>query len=162
MIMKKDNDGKGKNNGKIPWSLITKAAGLTKAQITELRDQLLAKRQELASNMTDLMFEFSDASNGGGDSNELLERASELEGAEMAANLYSSQWGNLSEIEEALERMGDGTYGVCMANDEPIGIARLRARPWAKHCIKCASQFERTRSRSRPSREELFSYPEDE
>lgn len=49
----------------------------------------------------------------------------------------------LSKIEEALERIEDGSYGYCEVCEEPIGDARLRARPVATYCISCKEEQER-------------------
>ncbi len=46
------------------------------------------------------------------------------------------------EIDEALERIEDRTYGVCLATRRPITLARLRAKPWAKYCIDYARKRE--------------------
>ena len=43
----------------------------------------------------------------------------------------------LREVEEALARVKDGTYGVCQECDEPISPKRLQALPWAKFCVRC-------------------------
>ena len=43
----------------------------------------------------------------------------------------------LVKIEDALDRFRRGTYGTCEECDEPIGVARLRARPEATMCIVC-------------------------
>ena len=40
------------------------------------------------------------------------------------------------EIDEALERIAKGTYGICVATGKPIGKGRLRAEPWAKYCYE--------------------------
>ena len=47
-------------------------------------------------------------------------------------------------IDAAFLRMGDGTYGLCDACDNPIEIERLRATPFASRCFDCQSAFERT------------------
>ena len=44
----------------------------------------------------------------------------------------------LSDVERALEKLEDGTYGVCDSCGEPIGEERLEAIPWATLCISCA------------------------
>jgi RNA polymerase-binding protein DksA len=49
----------------------------------------------------------------------------------------------LSEIEAALKRIDDGTYGTCTACGKPIGIERLEAYPWASLCIDDARKAER-------------------
>lgn len=50
----------------------------------------------------------------------------------------------LVRIDAALERITAGTYGVCARCGEPIGLERLRARPFAELCIACARLAERS------------------
>ena len=40
-------------------------------------------------------------------------------------------------VEEALDRLDAGDYGICLACDEPIAEKRLRALPWARYCVAC-------------------------
>jgi DnaK suppressor protein len=50
----------------------------------------------------------------------------------------------LREIEQALARLDDGTYGVCEGTGEPIGARRLFARPWARYSAVFKEQLERS------------------
>lgn len=50
----------------------------------------------------------------------------------------------LREIDAALARIDDGTYGTCASCGKPIGEERLRARPWATLCIDCQRLQERS------------------
>jgi DnaK suppressor protein len=50
----------------------------------------------------------------------------------------------LRMLETARARMADGSYGVCIACGQDIGIARLRANPGAERCIRCQTVFEKT------------------
>jgi DnaK suppressor protein len=43
----------------------------------------------------------------------------------------------LREIGDALHRIDQGAYGVCMECDEPISPKRLDAVPWARYCVAC-------------------------
>jgi len=43
----------------------------------------------------------------------------------------------LKLIEEALDRIEAGDYGICMSCEEPISAKRLQALPWAKYCVTC-------------------------
>ena len=45
----------------------------------------------------------------------------------------------LADVERALAKLGDGTYGSCDTSGDPIGQARLEARPWSVLCVRCAS-----------------------
>jgi len=40
-------------------------------------------------------------------------------------------------VEEAMDRLDAGDYGICLACDEPIAEKRLRALPWARYCVTC-------------------------
>jgi DnaK suppressor protein len=48
-----------------------------------------------------------------------------------------------AEIEAALERMNDGSYGLCEGTDEPIGFRRLEVRPWTRFSVGHQEQLER-------------------
>ncbi|HEY7017192.1 MAG TPA: TraR/DksA C4-type zinc finger protein [Gaiellaceae bacterium] len=48
----------------------------------------------------------------------------------------------LSEIDAALKRIEDGTYGTCVNCGEPIAQERLEALPWATLCIDCKRKDE--------------------
>ena len=49
----------------------------------------------------------------------------------------------VSKIKEAVERIEEGTYGVCLGSGEAIPPARLEARPWAKYTIDYARLVEK-------------------
>jgi DnaK suppressor protein len=53
----------------------------------------------------------------------------------------------LAKIREALERIDDGTFGVCEECGEEISEARLRARPVTTLCIDCKMEEERQEKR---------------
>lgn len=46
----------------------------------------------------------------------------------------------LDEINKALDRIEDGTYGICIVTGEPIPVARLRALPWASMTVEAAER----------------------
>ncbi len=48
---------------------------------------------------------------------------------------------HLAEIEAALLRLDDGSYGLCVHCDTAIALARLEARPQASLCITCAGKL---------------------
>ncbi len=55
----------------------------------------------------------------------------------------------LAKIEEALQRIDDGTYGKCESCGGPIGIDRLKARPVTTLCIACKEDEEAAERRGR-------------
>jgi DnaK suppressor protein len=49
----------------------------------------------------------------------------------------------LRKIQKALEKIEDGTFGLCEECEQPISLKRLEARPEAPLCIKCKEEQER-------------------
>ena len=71
--------------------------------------------------------------------------------ADKAANSYTkeflfSQSNNeryiLQLVEEAIDRLGNGSFGQCVACHEEVQQKRLEAVPWARHCISCQEKQE--------------------
>jgi len=62
---------------------------------------------------------------------------------EMASTLEDNSTHVLQEIDEALARIDEGTFGTCRACGEPIGTERLEALPWATLCIDDKRKQER-------------------
>ncbi len=54
----------------------------------------------------------------------------------------------MDEIDAALARIGDGTYGTCVACGDPIPVERMEIVPAADRCVVC--QADRARARRRP------------
>jgi DnaK suppressor protein len=59
-----------------------------------------------------------------------------MTGAYQARTLYET----VKEIDQALERLDDGSYGRCQSCGQPIPAERLRALPWAALCVPCSSR----------------------
>jgi len=57
--------------------------------------------------------------------------------------IYLNQKKELAEIEEALKKIEEGTYGICEMCDEPIQEERLKIKPYAKYCIICREIIEK-------------------
>jgi RNA polymerase-binding protein DksA len=62
---------------------------------------------------------------------------------EMASSLEENSMHVLAEIDGALARIDEGTYGVCVRCGKPIGQERLEALPWATLCIDDKRKQER-------------------
>jgi DnaK suppressor protein len=48
----------------------------------------------------------------------------------------------IKKIRQSLEDIEDGTYGICESCGEDIAVARLKARPVTRHCIRCKTRLE--------------------
>ena len=62
--------------------------------------------------------------------------------------LVSRDLAELANVEQALARMADATYGECVDCASPIPYPRLAAHPAARRCVAC-QEFEEKRERSR-------------
>ena len=55
---------------------------------------------------------------------------------EFTIGLIAGERDTLKEIDAALRRIDDRTYGVCLATHQPISKARLSIKPWASYCVE--------------------------
>ncbi len=69
-----------------------------------------------------------------------------------AANIYNKQIlltlnenerMRLKDVDESLDRIENGTYGICEECGEPIGLKRLEVKPVAKYCVPCLTKIEK-------------------
>jgi DnaK suppressor protein len=67
------------------------------------------------------------------------ERATDLENHEALEAIENSEMREIHQIREALERISEGTYGICARCGAHIDPKRLRALPTATRCISCAT-----------------------
>ena len=58
--------------------------------------------------------------------------------------IIQAQRKELQEIDEALEKIQTGSYGICEMCEEPIGVQRLKVKPFAKYCITCRQIAEKS------------------
>jgi len=58
----------------------------------------------------------------------------------LRAGVHAELTTSLVAVDAALERIRDGSYGLCLRRGEPIGRDRLQARPAAELCIDCARE----------------------
>ena len=89
------------------------------------------------------------AAEGAGDSSELShldqhpgDTASELTDADNQSALLDNSAQQRAEVEAALKRIEDGTFGTCVDCGKPIPEARLEVRPEAARCVEDQEKYE--------------------
>jgi DnaK suppressor protein len=87
--------------------------------------------EENPGNMEDELGELA----GRGSDNHLGDMATVTFDRELDQGLEEGALQTLEQIDRALAKIDDGTYGTCERCGKPIGAERLRARPWATLCI---------------------------
>ena len=107
----------------------------SKEVLDEFRQLLLTKRAELIGDVDHMTNEALRNSQPGGVGSLSKEQ-------EFTLDLVANERQCLKEIDAALQRIADHTYGICESTHKPIGKKRLRAKPWARYCIESAREKE--------------------
>jgi RNA polymerase-binding transcription factor DksA len=143
----------------------TEACLPSSVDLRRFRTILLAKQREILGNVISMESEalrgshlrslsaLQDLADLGTDSYEL----------ENTLGLVGSERVILEEIEQALDRIQNGTYGVCEGDGQFIPRARLRAIPWTRYCVHCACLSERGALHKEPAFDDVDhrGYPRD-
>jgi len=124
---------------------------------------LLAKMTEILSNVTSMEMEAlrrerSDLSNMPIHMADLGTDSYEIDNI---IGLMDSERKILVEIDEALSRIEDGTYGICQGRGEQIPKERLKAIPWARYCVACATLLEKGLLAKKKYQEYYGTFPDD-
>ena len=121
-------------------------AGLNARELEHFRDLLLAKRRELVGDMSQMERE---ALRSSGNSNlstlpiHMADMGTDNYEQEFTLGLVEKDRNLLREINAALAKIQNGTYGICEGTGKPISKPRLEAQPWARYSIEHARQLER-------------------
>jgi len=100
-----------------------------RSHLEEERDALRARLNELGYGVVGLDYDSNFA-----DSSQVTAERGEAEA--LAATLQET----LAEVEHAIGKLDDATFGVCESCGKPIGAPRLEAKPAARYCIDCANK----------------------
>src|SRR2546422_1444235 len=120
------------------------------AWVQEFSRLLLDERKRLQEELSEMeehqvKTEEKPVADAAGYEDDLVDVATETFEREKELALESSVQGMLTMVEEALQKVRAGTYGICEGCDKPIDGKRLRAIPYARLCIKCKEREERHR-----------------
>ncbi len=118
------------------------------------RDALLRLHQTLQSRLTDLRKKLSDDlhdlrnAKNAATSGDVADAAFESGSDEMASQLAELDSREITQIERAVARLRQGTYGLCENCQEKIPVGRLNALPYTTLCIECQRELERYPNRN--------------
>ena len=132
-----------------------------KERLLVLRDSMLDSMTGVARDSLRSRAEGSEASAFG---MHQADAGSDAYDRDFALSLLSQEQDALYEIDEALKRIDDGTYGVCEMSGKAIPHARLEAIPFARYTVECQSSLEKQRkmTRVRQPVTSLFGLTDDE
>lgn len=121
-------------------------AGLNSKELEHFRDLLLAKRREILGDMSSMEREALRSSGGTNLSTlpiHMADMGTDNYEQEFTLGLVETERKLLREINHALAKIQDGTYGLCEGTGQPISKARLEVQPWARYSIEHAKRMER-------------------
>ena len=109
-----------------------------RAQLLELRSRVLGAAQDIVDGDVD----DGELSSAGGDQH-LADHASEMVDREVVESLEENAEELVRDIDRALAKIDEGTYGTCERCGQPIPEERLDAVPYATLCLSCRQLEER-------------------
>ena len=140
--------GESTKSDSQPPERATPKTKFSEAELDEFRQLLLTKRAELIGDVDHMTNEALRNSQPGGVGSlskvpiHMADVGSDNWEQEFTLGLVANERQRLKEIDAALQRIADRTYGICEATHKPIGKQRLRATPWARYCIESAREKE--------------------
>ena len=114
---------------------------------TGIRKRLEEERATLRAEIESLDGENQNQQDDYGVGNHLADDATEVFTRERNLALRGNAEDLLAQVEAALQRLDEGTYGICARCGQPIAEERLEALPYATLCITCQFEVERSRAR---------------
>jgi len=139
---------KKKKTTKKNRSTAKKGERLSPKDIAYFQQLLLEKRREIVGNVSEMSEEALKKSrlDASGDLSSMPIHMADLGTdnfeQEFALDLVDSEKKLLKEIDDALAKIEQGTYGICEGTGKPIPKARLEAQPWARYCVEYARMLE--------------------
>ena len=118
----------------------------------QIREMMVRHRQELLSVVESTQAQMADKQ---GDLADVSDRASEGFEDELAVGLMAIEAAKLDDIEAAIQRIDDGSYGLCITCGKAVPRKRLEVLPFARRCLTCEGENERrARTQEAESEEE--------
>lgn len=128
--------GQAKEAAKSPYG---------KKELAHFRAILVRKRAELVGDVSQMEREALKGQSGSLSSlpQHIADQGSDTYDQSLALNLAAADRKLIREIDEAIKRIDEGTYGVCELTGKPIKPERLEELPWARYSIEAARELER-------------------
>lgn len=110
--------------------------------LKKYQEQLLQMRARLRGEVDSMIDSLNQETNVSGNLSRMPIHLADSadEGAETAVNLLHNEQDILAEVNAALARIEEGTYGTCEDCEEEISRARLDAIPYTPTCVQCAEK----------------------
>jgi DnaK suppressor protein len=124
-----------------------------KGEFEEMRKLFLEMRRKLISGITE--GRTPETLIPSTDIGDIVDQAGDERDRELSLLLTTREKEKLLAIDEALEKIKEGTYGICEECGEKIGPGRLKVMPLAKSCVACQQNLEEEMTLQRRAEEDL-------
>ena len=115
---------------------------MTEEQLKEFETMLNKRKEEIQKTIQDSEREIQSLKSA--DASDEADHATISADSEIERTINSKLMNELKDIDYALFKIANKTYGICEMCEEPIGIARLQVKPQAKYCIVCREIAEKS------------------
>lgn len=116
---------------------------LKKADIAKFKKRLEDMRAQLTNSLKGSNAEVKKPDEATGYSQHQADQGTDDFDRTISLEVTSKEYGILRQIDRALEKIGDNTYGVCDITGEDIPMPRLEAVPYATMTVKAQEKFEK-------------------
>lgn len=120
--------------------------GLSKKEIEKYKEQLLAMRGELVNTLEENSREVKSPEDSKGYSQHQADEGTDDFNRRMNLQLNAEETETLKLIDRALEKIEEGTYGICDISGKPINKKRLDAIPYAIMTVEAKEELEKSQS----------------
>ncbi len=114
---------------------------LDKKTITKFKKILLKEREQIVGEVKQIVESSKEMGQDG--TQDIGDEAANIYNKQVLLSLNENERTRLQEADEALDRIGNGTYGICEECGGPISLKRLEVRPVAKYCVPCLTKLEK-------------------
>ena len=118
-----------------------KISGIDKKTLARLKKILLKEREEILGEVEQIYESSKEMGQDG--TQDIGDEAANTYNKQILLSLNENERMRLQEVDESLDRIANGTYGICEECGGPIGLKRLEVRPVAKYCVPCKTQMEK-------------------
>jgi len=114
---------------------------LDKKAIAKFKKILLKEREQIVGDVKQIVESSKEMGQDG--IQDIGDEAANMYNKQVLLSLNENERIRLKEVDESLDRIENGTYGICDECGGPISLKRLEVRPVAKYCVPCLTKLEK-------------------
>jgi DnaK suppressor protein len=115
--------------------------GINKKTLARFKKILLKEREQIIGEVKQIYESSKEVGQDG--IQDIGDEAANIYNKQILLSLNENERTRLMEVDESLDRIANGTYGICEECEGPIGLKRLEVRPVAKYCVPCLTKLEK-------------------